>query len=425
MPDGKIKDKKAAVCTLYSLLMLSVYLLFFWREGYAAITAPKLVVFGVFTGGFIIAMLLFGARPFRPTLTEGLLILYLLFSAVSALLSPWKRDAFTGAMRYEGLITIAAYVIVFLLISRYGRSELIIARVFALSMCLFCILCLIQLRGANPFGLYPDGLDWFGGEKDYSGKYIGTVGNAEFACALLCMAVPFFAMLALRAKRRLFAIPALLCAAVLLLIKEEAGYVSMFAGGLLCLPAAFPRHRRVMFISAAVVLTAAAALVYLYDLGGTPGQAHELLHGRAEDSFGSGRVFIWRHVLGLIPERPLFGGGPDTLVNRMTVYFTRGDIVRSIDTAHNEYLNILVNQGVFALVSYLAAIVSAIVKWYKSKSAASAAVGAAVLCYCIQAFFGISMFIVTIFFWMAMGYLNADRSGRADQFAPERVDVLL
>ena len=82
--------------------------------------------------------------------------------------------------------------------------------------------------------------------------------------------------------------------------------------------------------------------------------------------------------------------------------------MRSIDVAHNEYLNILVNQGIFALLSYLAAVISALVHWYRNKSAAAAAAGAAVLCYCVQAFFGISMFIAAIFFWIALAYLESE-----------------
>lgn len=46
---------------------------------------------------------------------------------------------------------------------------------------------------------------------------------------------------------------------------------------------------------------------------GAAGEFHALLHGQAEASFGSGRLRIWQEVLHLIGERPLLGGGPDTL----------------------------------------------------------------------------------------------------------------
>ncbi len=401
-------NKRSLYCSVYTALMASVYLLFFWTRGYSAITLPKYVLFCILTGAFIAVMCFSGGIPGRLTLTEALVVSYWLFSLISALLSPWKEDAFAGGSRYEGVLTIGMYAAVFLMISRNaspGRAE---AAAAAISVGIFCVLCFIQLRGANPFGLYPDGLNWYDGGKAYSGQYIGTVGNAGFAAALLCMSAAFFAVLALRSGKYAYLIPAVMSAAVLIPMGVDAGYAGLFVGGLLCLHAVFPAHRRLMLASAAVILLAAAALIWFFDPGGTLGQAHELLHGRAEDSFGSGRIFIWRNVIPLIKERPLFGGGPDTLSRRMTVYFSRGDVVRSIDAAHNEYLNILANQGIFALLSYLAAILSALVNWYKNNSTAAAAAGAAVLCYCIQAFFGISMFIVTIYFWIALAYLERE-----------------
>lgn len=399
---------KTLYCSVYTALMASVYLLFFWTRGYSAITLPKYILFCILTGAFIIVMSLSGGIPGRLTLTEAFVVAYWLFSLISALLSAWKEDAFAGGSRYEGVLTISMYAAVFLMISRHAAPSRAVGVISAVCVGIFCVLCFVQLGGANPFRLYPEGLNWYDGNKSYSGQYIGTVGNAGLAAALLCMTAAFFAVLALRSTAKLYLIPAVMSAAVLIFIRVDAGLAGLLAGGLLCLHCVFPKHRRVLLAAAALVLLAAAALIYFHDFGGTLGQAHELMHGRADDSFGSGRIFIWRNVIPLIGERPLFGGGPDTLSRRMTVYFSRGDIIRSIDAAHNEYLNILVNQGIFALTAYLSAVMTALVNWYKNKSAAAAAAGAAVLCYCVQAFFGISMFIVTIFFWIALAYLERE-----------------
>jgi len=94
--------------------------------------------------------------------------------------------------------------------------------------------------------------------------------------------------------------------------------------------------------------------------------------------------------------------------------FTRYDpdkgveLVAEIDTAHNEYLNILFHQGIFALLAYLAALGIAAAKWIKhgNTAPAAAACGASVLCYCIQAFFGISMFLTAPFYWITLGLLD-------------------
>ena len=53
--------------------------------------------------------------------------------------------------------------------------------------------------------------------------------------------------------------------------------------------------------------TAFFAILLLPGLPGMLGEAHEILQGRAEDEFGSGRVFIWKNVWQAVKERPLFG----------------------------------------------------------------------------------------------------------------------
>lgn len=413
-PNGvrNTKDKeklRGRLCAVYTLLMCTLYLLFFWTRGYSEITVPKYVMLCILCGGFVAGMIFAGARPGRPSVTELCVILYWVFTAVSTVLSPWKLASVTGVNRYEGLITVTLYTLVFLLISRYAsRCDGIMLPTGA-ALTLFCCLCIVQLAGFNPFGLYPEGMNWFGGNKDYVGQYIGTVGNAGFAAALLSMALPALLVALARGFSRLLLIPALLSLAVLVLIGVDAGYLAAAVAVLACLPVVFPRRKKLMLLIFASVCAAGAILVYFFSLGGFLSQAHEVMHGNFDDSFGSGRIFIWKNVIPLIPERPLFGGGPDTLVYRMTVFFQRGDITRSIDTAHNEYLNILVNQGVFALAAYLGVIISALTAWLKNGKTAAAVAGAAVLGYCIQAFFGISMFIVSIYFWIALGYLSASR----------------
>ena len=180
-----------------------------------------------------------------------------------------------------------------------------------------------------------------------------------------------------------------------LLIKSFAGYIPTILGGVVC----------------------ALGLAGIYAFGGRLGgflyEASELLHGRWDDDFGSGRLYIWRNVAELVRERPLLGGGPDTLGLRTEAAFERYDealgilIRSSVDAAHNEYLNILVNQGLLALAAYLGALVAAAVRWVRTaaEKPASAICGGAVLGYCVQAFFGISSPISAPYLWLALGFL--------------------
>lgn len=199
------------------------------------------------------------------------------------------------------------------------------------------------------------------------------------------------------------------------------GMISAFAGLVLKkreqkLEALPPRAlRRGFLLLILIVLAGGLVLVYFYDhfQGGFLAQAHEILHGNWDDDFGSGRIYIWKEVWALVKEAPFLGGGPDTLGQRGIPSFSRFSeelgttITAGIDVAHNEYLNILVNQGALSLLPYVAVLILTCVKWWRDTSDnAVAACGCAVLFYSIQAFFGISMPITTPYLWIAIAIVN-------------------
>ena len=116
-------------------------------------------------------------------------------------------------------------------------------------------------------------------------------------------------------------------------------------------------------LAVAILLLLCTALISVYAIpfsGGTAYELHQILHGNWDPSFGSGRIRIWQETLKLISETPFFGGGPGTLGERMPFTFTRyaaelGITIETIaDTAHNDFLNIAVNEGIPALGFYLA-----------------------------------------------------------------------
>lgn len=167
-------------------------------------------------------------------------------------------------------------------------------------------------------------------------------------------------------------------------------------------------------VSVSLVLTG-FLVVYLHPSlpDGFLQQAHEVLHGHWDDSFGSGRLYIWRQAFSLIPEAPLFGGGPDTLAFRGLEGFSRYNetldqmVYSYIDAAHNEYLNILVNQGLLAFLAYGAFLCALVCRWWKqSKHDCAALGGGSALFYLLQAFFNISMCLTTPYLWIALAVLD-------------------
>lgn len=171
--------------------------------------------------------------------------------------------------------------------------------------------------------------------------------------------------------------------------------------------------RRILALTlAAVLLLALAAVYFLDNLPGFLSEVHQLLRGSWSDQFGSGRLYIWRRVSRLVPEHWLLGGGPDTLGLRdlhwkPTYQAHLGiEVITHIDAAHNELLNILVNQGLPALLCYLAMLIWAAFRWWKDAESDRCAIcGAAAAAYVVQSFFGISMFLCAPYFWLVMAPL--------------------
>jgi hypothetical protein len=198
-----------------------------------------------------------------------------------------------------------------------------------------------------------------------------------------------------------------------------AGYVGVFCGLILAMPFVLPvskKTRKIIGISILGCIAATLVILFTVDIGnGFLHELHELLHGRADDSFGSSRIYIWKRVLGRVRNALFLGYGPDTMLLENIGAFSRLHeelnimIESQIDTAHSEYLNILFHQGMFAFVAYIMALVSAVKHWITSGSSNTtvAILGSAVLCYCIQACFGISSCITAIYFWLSLGLLES------------------
>jgi len=435
----------------YLALMLLVFLIFPGFGGYIEISLWKYRLFTLLSCAYLILTALLALElcvigalrlPSPKKLWTGssipqkLIIAYWLWTLISTICSINPSTAFWGGTRHEGLFTITLYCAVFLLVSVLGRPARWQLWLFGIGISLCCTLALIQLGGFNPFSLYPEGMNYYDAYALYAGQFLGTIGNVDLLAAVLCIAIPacWVGILRLSGRLRfLLLIPLLLSLSVLLLSYVEAGIVGVFGGGLLTIPivaAKKNRIRGILAIGVGAFLVIALILVYFFGsrFSGFIYEAAELLHGHWDDSFGSGRLYIWRNVLDMVPERLMLGGGPDTLVLRGELYFERYDenldlLLRSIvDTAHNEYLNILVNQGLPAMLLYLAALIYSAVQWVRTapSSPAVALCGGMVLCYCVQAFFGISAPITAPYFWLALGLLLAALRPAPPELPPKK-----
>ena len=143
-------------------------------------------------------------------------------------------------------------------------------------------------------------------------------------------------------------------------------------------------------------------------------EAREIMHGRIHDDFATNRIYVWRNGLQLVLHNPVIGSGPDTFPYAFTddMHVTAIERYRTFfDKAHNEYLQILVCQGILGLLSYMV-----FLAWIFMKSVPIAiknpivmAILVAVFGYLAQAFFNISLPIASQMLWVFTGMLMNER----------------
>lgn len=361
-------------------------------------------------------------KRLRPlTGTQLAALGFLLCTLASAALSPYGEKAWVDSVAHETALTVVLYVLFFLAVSRWGRATRRLRTVLFWTMAAFCLLCLLQMLGKNPFGLYPRNMSFYDGyDVQYRGAYLGTVGNVDLASAFLALVIPILAVSSLKRPLRTvwqFWLLAAFCTGILIWLRVLCGLVGLLFGAAVSLVVLCPalcRKRVLLVLSVSTVV----GIVLLWSFDPTVQflhELHELLHGRAEDSFGTGRFFIWRQMLERVPERLWFGIGPDAVREAGLLPFVRYDASGSIAAtaaitdAHCYPLQILFCQGLLALLCWLTTVGLVLRRWVAARAnRAAAALGSGLVCFLGAMCFCFSSVIIMPFFWLTLGLLEAE-----------------
>ena len=173
-------------------------------------------------------------------------------------------------------------------------------------------------------------------------------------------------------------------------------------------------------------------LIMIIDLNITHNEARVALWAKIpsynqlvfNDDWGTHRGHNWRIAITCFSRfdlfKKLFGYGPDTyLIVTETNFYEEmvtkyGEIY---DSAHNEYLNFLVCQGLFGLITYLGTFISALYLSFKDakKNPLVLAAFMAVLSYMIQAIVNIAIPITTPIFFTFMFMLVSTQFNKVEE----------
>ena len=377
---------------------------------YATITKDKWTYMLLLTGVTAVCFLvdLVRRRLSRPRalplIAGGALLLCML---VSCLASPYPDvDWWIGAGRREGLASQLCYLSLFFMFSfsRVKRTPVLLAAGCGVTG--YLIVALLQRAGGNPLGLYPANYSF-----ENTPLFQGTIGHVDMGAGYLLILCGLFLPAVIDAARErslplFLPLLAFLGVTLFLIFTIDVRFAVLtacvfFVWTLVrCLPK--------KFWLPVLLLLACAAFAFVWSYTGsvsTLQELHEVLHGNIQLSFGSGRIGIWTYSAKLLKQTEylLTGTGVDTFVIRLnsflkTWFAEHPDAERLIeffDSPHNEYLAMLLNCGIPALVCFAILLLGGCfgrTAWRDG-----------VMCYGIQALLSFSVCLVAPMFWVVFG----------------------
>jgi len=353
--------------------------------------APRYVILVLVSLLALIGLIKEKARVNHPVFIP--LVFFIIFSLVSAFLAPISLTAWIGnPYRFTGLSTYFGCIILFVLAWRTGNTEKMLGYLIG-SAVIVSFLAVLQHFGLN---LVP--------HEPYREGYVsyGTMANADFLGTYTAFILPAAILFFLRYKKVFWLISvAFLHAGLMVSTMWGEWLVIMVALVIIAWYALREKEKRKAFVQVMVVL--AVVTCFFFSVGKKeaiikraaviPTEAVSSLH--LEDKAGSGRIFIWRHTLKIIPHVWPFGLGPDHLV-----YAGIGFGKTPIDKAHNVYLEIAVTMGLFALLAYLV-FLSFFLR--RGQSEAGFTLWIMIFVYLVQGLFNIDVVMIMPLFWIVLG----------------------
>ena len=127
------------------------------------------------------------------------------------------------------------------------------------------------------------------------------------------------------------------------------------------------------------------------------------------DDWGTHRGYIWRNAIERFSELSIFkkliGFGPETFGIFILQRTANNPYNEIFDSAHNEYLHLLITVGIAGLGSYLMFVISNIINSLRlnKNNPFVIAIVFGIICYSIQAFVNLNLPITTPVFWLLIG----------------------
>ncbi len=354
--------------------------------------APRYVILILVSFLALIVLLKDRAKINHPVFIP--LMFFIVFALISAFLAPVPLTAWIGnPYRFTGLSVYLGCIILFILAWQTKNTEKVLGYLIG-SAVIVSFLSVLQHFGLNlvPHEAYREGYVSY-----------GTMANADFLGTYAAFILPAAILFFLRYKKIFWLISvAFIHAGLMVSTMWGEWLVIMVALVIIAWYALKEKGKRKAFVQVFVVL--AVVTCFFFSVGKKeaiikraaviPTEALSSL--RLEDKAGSGRIFIWRHTLNIIPHVWAFGLGPDHLIYAGIKFGEK----TPVDKAHNVYLEIAVTMGLFALLAYLV-FLSFFLR--PGPNETGFVLWLMILVYLVQGLFNIDVVMIMPLFWIVLG----------------------
>ena len=354
---------------------------------------------------------------------------FIIFDFISLYFSYDRYIALTGFIgRREGLLALMAYYILFLVASTLSSRDNIKKFIYLLSIHCFIqiIYGFLQVLGVdNIFGIEI--------QFNYYHYAFCLVGNSNFSSTLMLLILGIWIGIYMF-DDKLFNIKKIMCLEVFLIGLILCGAMSGFVGFvmIILLLIAYIIYLKVfrkkivfnylvkigvifvLFVWNIAFLSYYANNQYALDVFDLNTQTTQIADEGLKDENGTGRIYIWKIALKNAPRYLLTGIGIDQFM-----YINDGEYIKDpitgniVDKAHNEYLQILLTEGIFKCIFYIIFLLwiffKAVYLIIKNKKNDGVFFGLflSFTGYAVQAFFNISVTRVAPIFFIISGLLLA------------------
>lgn len=355
--------------------------------------------------------------------------LFILMSILATIFSiDTTRSIFGLTSRYDGLITIICYGVIFFLTLNFIKSREQITNLIRISILAGAIVALYGI-------LQHFGIDFSSIKEQYQSiRSISTLGNSVFLAGYLVLIIPVAIYEFIYAEEEEYRIPTLISIILmficLIFTYSRAGWLAFGLSFILLFLLIRYKTKEILVANvrwiaimlASLLILGTAAL--LIPIKGAEKMATQRLEAAFKTGQGSvaSRLFIWKVGLKLGMDKPVLGYGPDTFdlvfPQKSSIDFEKMEPGTITDKAHNDLIQYFSTSGILEVGTYLWFLILFLIlilrymkKFHEKEELSNFGLLASLFCsalaYIIQLQFSFSTAGLTPLFWLLMALATA------------------